>query len=43
MIIDFVKLHIAEALSVVAENYGNKKYDGLHNFDLERVGEIIRY
>lgn len=28
MIVDFVKLHIAEALSVVAENYGNKKYDG---------------
>lgn len=27
MIIDFVKLHIAEALSVVAENYGNKRYD----------------
>lgn len=28
MIIDFVKLHIAEAISVVAENYGNKRYDG---------------
>ena len=26
MIIDFVKLHIAEALSVVAENYGNEGY-----------------
>lgn len=26
MIIDFVKLHIAEALSVVAENYGNEDY-----------------
>ena len=26
MIIDFVKLHIAEALSVVAENYGNEQY-----------------
>lgn len=26
MIVDFVKLHIAEALSVVAENYGNKEY-----------------
>ena len=28
MIIDFVKLHIAEAISVVAEKYGNKRYDG---------------
>ena len=28
MIVDLVKLHIAEALSVVAENYGNKRYDG---------------
>lgn len=28
MIVDLVKLHIAEALGVVAENYGNKKYDG---------------
>lgn len=26
MIIDFVKLHIAEALSDVAENYGNEQY-----------------
>lgn len=26
MVIDFVKLHIAEALSVVAENYGNEDY-----------------
>ena len=26
MIVDFVKLHIAEALSVVAENYGNEEY-----------------
>lgn len=26
MIIDFVKLHIAEALSVVAENYANEDY-----------------
>ena len=26
MNIDFVKLHIAEALSVVAENYGNEDY-----------------
>lgn len=26
MIIDFVKLHIAEVLSVVAENYGNEEY-----------------
>ena len=26
MIIDFVKLHIAEALRVVAENYGNEEY-----------------
>lgn len=99
MIIDFVKLHIAEALSVVAENYGNEDYlnevvtinfdqlvedifnglngyftrdawasvkdviytmlldkktlDGivnvikgmmaLHNFDIEKVGGIIRY
>lgn len=99
MIIDFVKLHIAEALSEVANNYGNEEYlnevvtinfdklvedifnglngyftrdsqssvkdviytmlldektlDGivnviksmmaLHNFDIERAGEIIRY
>lgn len=28
MIVDLVKLHIAEALNVVSENYGNKKYDG---------------
>lgn len=28
MIIDLVKLHIAEVLNVVSENYGNKKYDG---------------
>ena len=28
MIVDLVKLHISEALNVVAENYGNKKYDG---------------
>ena len=26
MIIDFVKLHIAEALSEVANNYGNEEY-----------------
>ena len=26
MIVDFVKLHIAEALRVVAENYGNEEY-----------------
>lgn len=26
MIIDFDKLHIAEALSVVAENYGDEEY-----------------
>ena len=26
MVIDFVKLHIAEALSFVAENYGNEEY-----------------
>jgi hypothetical protein len=99
MIIDFVKLHIAEALSGVANNYGNEEYlnevvtinfdqlvedifngmngyftrdawpsvkdviytmlldkktlDGivnvikgmmaLHNFDIEKVGGIIRY
>ena len=99
MIIDFVKLHIAEALSEVANNYGNEEYlnevvtinfdqlvedifnglngyftrdawpsvkdviytmlldkktlDGivnvikgmmaLHNFDIEKVGGIIRY
>ena len=28
MIVDLVKLHIAEALNGVTENYGNKKYDG---------------
>lgn len=28
MIVDLVKLHIAEALNVVSKNYGNKKYDG---------------
>lgn len=27
MIVGLVKLHIAEALNVVTENYGNKKYD----------------
>lgn len=27
MIFGLVKLHIAEALNVVTENYGNKKYD----------------
>lgn len=26
MVVDFVKLHIAEALRVVAENYGNEEY-----------------
>ena len=26
MIVDFVKLHIAEALSEVANNYGNEEY-----------------
>ena len=26
MIVDLVKLHIAEALNVVAENYGNEEY-----------------
>ena len=28
MIVGLVKLHIVEALNVVTENYGNKKYDG---------------
>lgn len=28
MIVDLVKLHIAEFLNAVTENYGNKRYDG---------------
>ena len=28
MIVYLVKLHIVEAPNVVAENYGNKRYDG---------------
>ena len=46
MIIDFVKLHIAEALSEVANNYGNEEYLNevvTINFDIERAGGIIRY
>ena len=46
MIVDLVKLHIAEALNGVAENYGNEVYLNevvTINFDIERAGGIIRY
>ena len=42
MIIDFVKLHIAEALSVVAHNYKNEEYlDEVVEINFDQLVEDI--
>lgn len=41
MIIDFVKLHIAEALSEVASNYSEEYLDEVIEFNLDQLVEDI--